>query len=408
MFIECFRWFLQCDNGSSRNRTQQRQNERMRLRQIKRPQGGGWRMIRRCVIFFTAICFIPVFLVFMVATDHYVRPERHRMISFNMQRPFRENSNLNQALESVGNHNMSLVLKRLELRRKHLKAACHMLGLDKPSNDSLHSPNPWEYLVDHRHHMVWCNVFKAASTSWMYNFNILAGYTPEYLRGSRTPPLTLARQKYGRPTLESLQDALKDEKSVSFLIVRHPLERLLSAYRDKIQHAVSGSYHFKLGREIIKKYRKKETIGPKYPTYPEFITWLIDMVKEGKQLDMHWTPIVEFCTPCMFDIKIIAHTETLEDDQDYIIKRAGLGEVIKPEWKNAGKGSTTAHISSHYSQLSRSQILQLYHIYRFDFELFNYSLNGYLEVGQPDEDPSDILAAINMKDNKPNSIPHVY
>ncbi|XP_019771009.1 carbohydrate sulfotransferase 11 [Dendroctonus ponderosae] len=257
---------------------------------------------------------------------------------------------------------MSLVLKRLELRRKHLKAACHMLGLDKPSNDSLHSPNPWEYLVDHRHHMVWCNVFKAASTSWMYNFNILAGYTPEYLRGSRTPPLTLARQKYGRPTLESLQDALKDEKSVSFLIVRHPLERLLSAYRDKIQHAVSGSYHFKLGREIIKKYRKK----------------------------------------------IIAHTETLEDDQDYIIKRAGLGEVIKPEWKNAGKGSTTAHISSHYSQLSRSQILQLYHIYRFDFELFNYSLNGYLEVGQPDEDPSDILAAINMKDNKPNSIPHVY
>lgn len=161
----------------------------MRLRKVKRSQGGGWRMIRRCVIFFTAICFIPVFLVFMVATDHYVRPERHRMVSFNIQRvcrgfkwgflvliqgfqPFRENSN--QDLASV-NRNMSLVLKRLEWRRKHLKSACHMLGLDKPSNDSLHNPNPWEYLVDKRHHLVWCNVFKAASTSWMYNFNILAG-----------------------------------------------------------------------------------------------------------------------------------------------------------------------------------------------------------------------------------------
>lgn len=82
-------------------------------------------------------------------------------------------------------------------------------------------------------------------------------YTPKFLRGSRTPPLTLARQKYGRPTLQSLQDALKDEQFVSFLIVRHPLERLLSAYRDKIQHAVSGSVHFKLGRNIIRKYRKK-------------------------------------------------------------------------------------------------------------------------------------------------------
>lgn len=70
---------------------------------------------------------------------------------------------------------MSMVYKRLEQRRRHLKKACHVLGLDKIANDTLHKPNPWEYLVDQKHHLVWCNVFKAASTSWMYNFNILAG-----------------------------------------------------------------------------------------------------------------------------------------------------------------------------------------------------------------------------------------
>ncbi|CAG9764283.1 unnamed protein product [Ceutorhynchus assimilis] len=376
----------------------------MRLRKIKRSQASGWRVIRRCVIFFTAICLVPVFLVFMVATDHYVRPERHKL-SFTLHKSFRDDNDLHS---NPNNHNFSMVYKRLDQRRRHLRKACHILGLDKNGNDSLHRPNSWEYLVDQKHRLVWCNVFKAASTSWMYNFNILAGYSPYFLRKSRTPPLTLARQKYGRPTLESLQEALEDEKSVSFLIVRHPLERLLSAYRDKIQYAVSGSYHFKLGRDIIKNYRKKGTAGPKYPTYPEFIKWLVDSVKGGKPLDMHWTPIVEFCTPCMFNIKIIAHTETLEDDQDFIIKSAGLQDVIKPEWKNAGKGSTTAHISSHYSQLTRSLILQLYHIFRFDFELFNYSLNGYLEVGQPDQDPSTLLAAITMKDTKPNSIPHIY
>lgn len=48
----------------------------------------------------------------------------------------------------------------------------------------------------------------------------------------------------------------------------------------------------------------KGTIGPKFPTYPEFIEWLVDSVKDGKPLDMHWTPVVEFCTPCMFDIKV--------------------------------------------------------------------------------------------------------
>lgn len=73
------------------------------------------------------------------------------------------------------NHNVTLIAKRLEMRRKHLKKMCRVLGLDRPGNDTLHRPNPWEFLVDNKHHLVWCNVFKAASTSWMYNFNILAG-----------------------------------------------------------------------------------------------------------------------------------------------------------------------------------------------------------------------------------------
>ncbi|XP_066249722.1 carbohydrate sulfotransferase 11-like [Euwallacea similis] len=377
----------------------------MRLRKIKRTQSKGWKVIRRCVIFFTAICLVPVFMVFMVATEHYVRPGGQR-ISFNMHKPYRAEDHLGSPRSHP--NNASMVVKRLQQRRHHLNKACHTLGLDKAGNDTLHKPNPWEYLVDAKHHLVWCNVFKAASTSWMYNFNILAGYSPNFLRKSRTPPLHLARQKYGRPSLEALLKALEDNKVVSFLVVRHPLERLLSAYRDKIQNAVSGSHHFKLGKDIIRNYRKRGKTGPKHPTYPEFISWLVDSAKGGKALDMHWTPIVEFCTPCMFNIKIIAHTETLEEDQDYIIRTAGLHNVIKPQWQNAGKGSTSAHISSHYSQLTRSQILQLYHIFRFDFELFNYSLAGYLEVGQPDQDPSALLAAITMKDNKPNSVPHIY
>lgn len=376
----------------------------MRLKRINRNHAKGWRVIRRCVIFFTAICLVPVFLVFMVATDHYVRPERH--VSFNMQKSFTQDNDKFDLL--LKNHNKSVVVKRLEARRRHLKKACHTLGLDKKGNDTLHKPNPWEYLVDLKHHLVWCNVFKAASTSWMYNFNILAGYSPDFLRKIRTPPLTLARQKYGRPTLESLRKALRQDATISFLIVRHPLERLLSAYRDKIQHAVKGSLHYRLGREIIRIYRKKGIGGPRYPTYPEFVEWFIDFVKSGQPLDMHWTPIVEFCTPCMFNIKVIAHTETLEEDQDYIIKQAGLQDIIKPQWKNAGRGSTTDEISKYYSQLTRSQILHLYHIYRFDFELFDYSLNEYLDVGQPDQDPSALLAAITMKDTRPNSIPHIY
>lgn len=79
---------------------------------------------------------------------------------------------LKQAIELI---NMTAMGERMAFRRKFLKEACHKFGLDVPGNDSLHKPNPWEFLVNRQYKVVWCNVFKAASTSWMYNFNLMAG-----------------------------------------------------------------------------------------------------------------------------------------------------------------------------------------------------------------------------------------
>lgn len=72
--------------------------------------------------------------------------------------------------------NMAEVEERMMSRRQYLHETCHRLGLDMPGNDSLHKPNPWEFLVNRQFKIVWCNVFKVASSSWMYNFNIMAGY----------------------------------------------------------------------------------------------------------------------------------------------------------------------------------------------------------------------------------------
>lgn len=82
-------------------------------------------------------------------------------------------------------------------------------------NDTLHRPNPWEFLINNKYHLVWCNVFKAASTSWMYNFNLLAGYSPQYLKKSNIVPLTLARRKYPRPSVAQVKYYLYIAQSIS-------------------------------------------------------------------------------------------------------------------------------------------------------------------------------------------------
>ena len=89
-------------------------------------------------------------------------------------------------------------------RRKVMHEACHQEGLDETGNDALHQVNPWEYFINKKHKLVWCNVFKSASTSWMYIFNVLAGYSPQYLEKTRAVPLQLARNKYPRPSADEL------------------------------------------------------------------------------------------------------------------------------------------------------------------------------------------------------------
>jgi len=51
--------------------------------------------------------------------------------------------------------------------------------------------------------------------------------------------------------------------------------------------------------------------GPRYPLFEEFVRWLLCQWRAGNDLDMHWTPVVNFCTPCQVRFDVIAKFETL-------------------------------------------------------------------------------------------------
>ncbi|CAH0380876.1 unnamed protein product [Bemisia tabaci] len=122
--------------------------------------------------------------------------------------------------------------EKMGKRRETMRKACEETGLSVPGDDPEHRLNAWEYLINKEHNLVWCNVFKAASTSWLYNFNILAGYSSGELRKSKISLIELARRRYPRPSAAELLAVANT--SHTFIIARHPFERLLSAYRDKI------------------------------------------------------------------------------------------------------------------------------------------------------------------------------
>ncbi|XP_038210957.1 carbohydrate sulfotransferase 11 isoform X2 [Zerene cesonia] len=340
-------------------------------------------MIRlgRCVAFLALAAFLlPFTILLMVAEQQY-------NFTYNSKRVFYQEYVFENGTHSDGLLSKEKFLEvgaRMEARRNYLSRECSRLGLDSSSQKA----SAWEYLVNRQYHVIWCNIFKAASTSWMYNFNLMANYTAAFLNRSKEVPLELARKRYARPTVEMLRKAQAD--SLTFLIVRHPLERLASAYNDKIVHAWPMSFHDKMGQRIVKRYRKATDSNPapteRYPVFEEFVSYILDEARAKRTLDMHWTPYTNFCTPCKFNFDVILKFETLDEDQRFLIQVARLQDIIKPEWRNSGKGANTLHNINHlYSRLKKSQLDGLYNLYKYDFQLFNYTLDSYYDIIQTDD-----------------------
>ena len=86
--------------------------------------------------------------------------------------------------------------------------------------------------------------------------------------------------------------------------LRNPLERLISAYREKIQGALPGTLHDKLRRRITTDFRgvavpKTRKLPVKFiPTFREFVHYLIREFSNDKVPEMHWAPVYSFCNPC--------------------------------------------------------------------------------------------------------------
>ncbi|XP_034100413.1 carbohydrate sulfotransferase 11 [Drosophila albomicans] len=277
----------------------------------------------------------------------------------------------------------------LKLRRDHLATVCERYKLQEK-----YPPNPWEFFISPGHNnLVWCNVFKAASSTWMYYFNILAGYDLKYLQRTEVQPLELARQRFPRPELAELLELLPS--ALSFLFVRDPFERILSAYRNKLE-GNRNSFYKALGTKIVHRFRRRSMGGPWPrcgPTFEEFVRFLIKEHKAGRRFDEHWAPVYSFCTPCSVNFSIIGKTETFQRDSEFIIRQAGLeslllGKLPRRKLRKIGNLARSgikseALVERYFADLDRTTLDQLLKIYRIDFELFDYDFLKYYDMVHP-------------------------
>ena len=153
----------------------------------------------------------------------------------------------------------------------------------------------------------------------VYSFMLMSGAVTEeqieeVLKVNQSM-LPLSRSLYPRPSVKNLKAATEeDEDSIVFLIVRDPFQRLYSAYQDKILNPFQGSYHDEMGKKMILDYRKLSTSERQAlrsgtldakPSFEEFSRYILAHSRRGN-MDMHWIPYYQFCTPCQVSISFIS------------------------------------------------------------------------------------------------------
>ncbi len=196
----------------------------------------------------------------------------------------------------------------------------------------------------------------------------------------------------------------------SFILVRHPFSRLVSAYRDKLERTstqpnyLKDYYYRQYGYEAVLTFRPaaKEKFGEKFfsaanhfgspmlesqtglrgnrtkyhPTFWEFVQLL--KTHMPNQMDDHWRPVFHHCLLCKVNYSHVFKYENLEEETT-MIKKLLNPMRNNPEAKVGNFNPTDKMVNGswitlqYFQQLSQRDILDLYDIYELDFHLFGYT-----------------------------------
>lgn len=171
-----------------------------------------------------------------------------------------------------------------------------------------------------------------------------------------------------------------------FMIVRNPLERLVSAYRNKIEAPVSYNQREKFPEhikvDILLKYRDREfhewqRIAKLKPfnisvTFPEYIRYFTEM--DLKNVNEHFKPSIDICHPCLATFNFYGNFRNISTDVASLIKRMGTEKRFYRDGSlHREQDQTDKKLLEYYSRLSTRERVRLVGKL-YDDLLFYYTL----------------------------------
>ncbi len=238
-------------------------------------------------------------------------------------------------------------------------------------------------IVDDRHKVIACLVPKVGCTSFREMMLMQTGLVPVNATLGTVHNDGLLR-RYG---LNRLRDYSPTEvqpllqEYTKLIVVRHPLDRLISAYNDKFVT------HWKIPLQLNKTFTRTfganavELInGVPRITFRQFL-----MLIRHLQGDHHWEPYVGICQPCRVQYDSVLKLETLESDLEQALPlflNPGQQTVKFPHWNwQRYQTNKLNSVTKTFHEVDPQLVNGTLDIYQHDMALFGYTWDNVTGAG---------------------------
>jgi hypothetical protein len=256
---------------------------------------------------------------------------------------------------------------------------CNQYNSDRPR---IYSDLYKHLIYDDRFGIIFCYIPKIGCTKLKTFFLLLQGhYTLNQLINQTVTHTHHLQKVKTLHDLSAIERNIRLKNYFKFIIVRHPFERLISAYLNKLNRSHVPVTYRNLQKNIIKKNHEYIT---GFPTFPEFVQYYLS---HYNTLDHHFQKMTDICHPCLIKYNLYLNFNTLDNDIQELLNSM---KIPLNYYFNGLKHSTnlmpgkhsaaSQYIMQYYSQINeetkRKLLKNLYNDTVFYFHVSDY--NNYL------------------------------
>ena len=171
-----------------------------------------------------------------------------------------------------------------------------------------------------------------------------------------------------------------------FLVVRHPLDRLLSAYYNIVHKSSNG---LGPGPAVIRALELKYKTQRSKLTLTQFVDFLTSTkpVPASVLYDRHYDTFAHACDVCNIHYDYVIRHETMGDDATEVLNMLGFpadyfrhAEKVHPGTRRSYTLGLGEKYLYEYNNVPRSKLKKLLRRYQVDMNVFGYGFDEDLKI----------------------------